>query len=42
MTNTRLLARDEVPTELTWDLTLLYPSDDAMRADLDDLSLIHI
>ena len=23
MTNTRLLARDEVPTELTWDLTLL-------------------
>lgn len=40
MTNTRLLARDEVPTELTWDLTLLYPSDDAMRADLDDTLLL--
>ncbi|MGM1015056.1 oligoendopeptidase F [Limosilactobacillus fermentum] len=40
MTNTRLLARDEVPTELTWNLTLLYPSDDAMRADLDDTLLL--
>ena len=34
------MARDEVPTELTWDLTLLYPSDDAMRADLDDTLLL--
>lgn len=35
MTKNHLMARSEVPVELTWDLTLLYPSDDAMRADLD-------
>lgn len=29
-----LPARSEVPTELTWDLTLLYPNDEVMQAQL--------
>lgn len=33
-THRELPARNEVPVEQTWDLTLLFPNDDAMKADL--------
>ena len=28
-----LVARKEVPQELTWDLSLIYPDEEAMYAD---------
>ena len=33
----KLLMRDEVPVELTWDLTRIYKSEDELWADLDKI-----
>lgn len=34
MADKKPLKREEVPVELTWDLTLIYPSDEGFEADL--------
>lgn len=37
-----LAKRDDVPVELTWDLSLIYPTEEAMLADaqkMKELSL---
>ena len=31
-----LAMRKDVPVELTWDLSLIYPTDAAMEADLEE------
>jgi oligoendopeptidase F len=33
----KLARRNEVPQELTWDLSLIYPSQEAMEADAEEL-----
>lgn len=38
MTEEQRPRREAVPAELTWDLTLLYPNDAAMEADLKQIS----
>ena len=37
MAEIKLVPRSEVDPSITWDMTLLYPSDEAFYAELDNL-----
>ncbi len=37
MAEIKLVPRSEVDPSITWDMTLLYPSDEAFYAELDKL-----